>query len=153
MDLSFETIVLAVGPQDDDRLDRLAQAVLQVAKPTDATVVLTHVFTQEQFENVAAEIDLPNATTEDVNTVLKRHQSVRRLERLLEEHDVDYDLRGVVGDVSDGIVSLAGETNADRVVVSGATRSPVGKAMFGSTTQDVLLGAPCPVTYVRSPAE
>ncbi|MFC4360405.1 universal stress protein [Halobium salinum] len=151
MDLSFETIVLAVGPQDDDRLDRLAEAVLQVAKPTDATVVLTHVFRQGEFENVAAGLDLPNATAEDIDTVLKRHQSVRRLERLFEEHAVDYELRGIVGDVSDSIVALAEETAADRVVVSGATRSPVGKAVFGSTTQDVLLGAPCPVTYVRSP--
>lgn len=153
MDTSLDTVVLAIGPRDDDRLDRLAQVVLQVAKPTDATVVLTHIFTREQFDEVAAGLDDQNATTEDVDAILERHQSVRYLEGVFDDYGVDHEVRGVVKDISDGIIGIAEETDAGRVVISGGTRSPVGKAVFGSTAQRVLIGSPCPVTYVRPQGE
>lgn len=153
MDISLDTMVLAIGPHDDDRLDRLAQVVLQVAKPTGATIVLTHVFTQEQFNEVAKELDYPGASAEDVATILDRHQSVRHLQDRFDEHEVEHQVRGVVGNVVDGIIETADRTDADRVVISGGTKSPAGKAIFGSTAQNVLLGAPCPVTYVRPQSE
>lgn len=153
MDLSFDTIVLAVGPKDDDRLDDLARTVLQVAKPTDATVVLTHVFTGDQFKEIAEELDYPKATEEDIDDVLDHHESVRYLERLFDDHGVEYDVVGVVGNVSEKLVKIAGDQDADRVVLSGHTRSPVGKAVFGSVAQNVMLEAPCPVTYVKPAAK
>ncbi|MDS0276699.1 universal stress protein [Halomicroarcula sp. S1AR25-4] len=149
MDLSFDTIVLAIGPADDDRLDQLARVSMQVAKPTGATVVLTHVFTRDEFDEVAAELDYPSATAEDVDVILERHQSVTYLEDRFDDHGVDYEVDGVVGNVSDGIVKTAEKADADRVVISGGSRSPVGKAVFGSNAQNVLINSPCPVTYVR----
>ncbi|PSP66736.1 universal stress protein, partial [Halobacteriales archaeon QH_6_68_27] len=47
-------------------------------------------------------------------------------------------------------VGLAAETDADLVVVGGRKRSPAGKAVFGSTAQEVMLESPCPVTFVRN---
>lgn len=153
MDTSLDTIVLAIGPRNDDHLNQIARVVLQVAKPTNATVVLTHVFTKSQFDEVAEELDYPKATEEDVDVVLKRHQSVRYLEELFDEHSVAHDVRGVVGNVAESINKIAETKDADRIVISGRNRSPAGKAIFGSTAQNVLLGSPCPVTYVRPQSE
>jgi nucleotide-binding universal stress UspA family protein len=47
------------------------------------------------------------------------------------------------------VVALAEELDADLVIVGGRTRSPAGKAVFGSTAQEILLESPCPVTFVR----
>jgi len=149
MDVSLDTILLAVGPKDDDRLDHLARAILQVTVPTDATVVITHVFTPEQFKSVADDLGVPDIGVDEVDTVLERHATIRHFESVFDDYDVDYELRGVVGEISGGILNIAEATDADRVVISGRSRSAVGKAMFGSTAQDVLLNAPCPVTFVR----
>mgnify|MGYP002760550786 CR=1 FL=1 len=145
----LETILLTVGTNDKNRLDELGEAVLQVAKPTDATVVITHVFTPDQFHEIADELGVPVLAETEVDEVLQRHESVRHFERLFDDHGVGYELRGVVGDISDGIIDIATATGSDRVVVSGRSRSRVGKAVFGSTAQDVLLNSPCPVTFVK----
>lgn len=50
--------------------------------------------------------------------------------------------------VSEGIVDLATDIDADLVVVGGRRRSPVGKALFGSVTQSVILDSPVPVAVV-----
>lgn len=148
----LDTILLAVGPNDDTRLDELAEAVIQIAEPTGSAVVLTHVFTPEEFENAASNLGYQNITVEEVDEILERHSTVRHFEEAFEEYEIEYDVRGVVGDISDGIVGIAEDTDSDRVIVSGRTRSSVGKAVFGSTAQNVLMNAPCPVTFVKAQA-
>jgi nucleotide-binding universal stress UspA family protein len=63
---------------------------------------------------------------------------------------VDYEIRGAVGDYSEQVVSVAEALEADLVLVGGRKRSPTGKAVFGSVAQEILLSAPCPVTFVRA---
>ncbi|MFB6222169.1 MAG: universal stress protein [Haloarcula sp.] len=57
--------------------------------------------------------------------------------------------RATTGGSGGGIVGIAKDDSADRVIVGGRQRSPAGKALFGSTAQEVMLNAPCPVTFVR----
>jgi nucleotide-binding universal stress UspA family protein len=55
---------------------------------------------------------------------------------------------GRVGKPATGILSVADEHDAQYLVIGGRKRSPVGKTIFGSTTQSVLLNADCPVITV-----
>jgi nucleotide-binding universal stress UspA family protein len=50
------------------------------------------------------------------------------------------------------ILRLAAERSADMIVIGLRRRSPVGKLLLGSTAQQVLLDAPCPVLAVHAPA-
>jgi len=149
MDTDLETVLLAISDEDDDVLPTLAETALQTAEPASATVVSVHVFTQDQFSDLAAELDFPGATAEDIDEIVGRHEAVQYLEDVFVEHGVDYETSGVVGDVTDTLLATVDSVDADRLIIAGTTKTPVGKAIFGSTAQNVLLNAPCPVTYVK----
>ncbi|MBX9244812.1 universal stress protein [Actinotalea ferrariae] len=70
----------------------------------------------------------------------------------LDESGVPYTLRQLVRgkDVAEEIVDLAGELDAELVVIGLRSRSPVGKLLLGSRSQSILLDAPCPVLAVKA---
>jgi len=146
--MSLQTVLLAVGADDADRVEALAQAVRDVAGPAGASVVIAHVFTEEQFAEVTERMDFDGNA--DPDEVAARHGTVRELRAAFEGSGIDISVRGSVGDHGAGVVDLCGAVGADMVFVGGRRRSPTGKAVFGSTAQEILLEAPCPVTFVRS---
>ncbi|ELZ26658.1 universal stress protein uspa-like protein [Halogeometricum pallidum JCM 14848] len=71
--------------------------------------------------------------------------SVREASEMLEAAGIEYEVEESSGDPADVIVSTADDVDADLVIVGGRKRSPAGKALFGSVTQSVILGAARPV--------
>jgi nucleotide-binding universal stress UspA family protein len=147
--MAIETILLAVGEKDEPRAEQLANAVIDVAGPTGATVVLAHVFTDEEYDSVLDKLDFDPSSNVTPDEVANRHATIRTIGDLLSGADIDFETRGAVGDHGETIVNLAEDVDADRVVVGGRRRSPTGKAVFGSVAQKVMLSSPCPVTFVR----
>jgi nucleotide-binding universal stress UspA family protein len=64
------------------------------------------------------------------------------------EHEVIQPTSGL--GAADEIVRLAEEQRASLIVLGLRRRSPVGKLLLGSTAQQVLLDAPCPVLAVKA---
>jgi nucleotide-binding universal stress UspA family protein len=147
--MALNTVLLAVGPNDADRIDQLARTVTDIAGPAGADVVIAHVFTDEEYETVVDRLKFDSVSEADPDEVADRHTTVRELQKQLKEAGVSTSVRGAVGEHGEEIVDLAKESAADLVVVGGRKRSPTGKAVFGSTAQEVMLSAPCPVTFVR----
>lgn len=52
--------------------------------------------------------------------------------------------------VADSVVRLTDREEADLLVVGVRRRSPVGKAVLGSESQDIILQANCPVLAVKA---
>ena len=63
--MTLRTILLAVGPGDAHRIDELAEAVIEVAEPAGATVVLAHVFTSAEYETILERLDFGEEDGED----------------------------------------------------------------------------------------
>ncbi|WP_299982366.1 universal stress protein [Desulfobacula sp.] len=52
-------------------------------------------------------------------------------------------------EAGEDIVKFAGEKNVDEIIMGVRSRSKVGKLIFGSTVQIVILDAHCPVLTVK----
>jgi len=57
---------------------------------------------------------------------------------------------GLIGEPAVEVLNYAEKTGARYIVIGGQKRSPVGKALFGSTTQQILLSAELPVLTVMA---
>ncbi|MFC6726191.1 universal stress protein [Halobium palmae] len=152
--MTLETVLVAVDASDAGRVDRVIEEAIDVAGPSGARIVLGHVFSEEEYAENRDRLDFARDSEVTPDVVARRHTTLREIADAFEDADVDYEVRGVVGeDRGKAIVNLAGEVGADGVLVGGRKRSPTGKAVFGSTAQEVLLSSPCPVTFVREDTE
>ncbi|MFB6118484.1 universal stress protein [Halosegnis sp.] len=148
--MSLENVLVAVGGDDEGRIDAIEQITADVAGPAGAAVHLAHVFSHEEYDRFRDQLDFDKDSEVTPTVVAERQVNVREIKRTLAAADVDTTTYGAVGQRSEQVVALAEEIDADLVVVGGRRRSPTGKAVFGSTAQQILLDAPCPVTFVRN---
>lgn len=147
--MALETILVAVGPKAERRLDAMAAAVIDVARPADATVLLLHVFSESAYEEGVESAGYDPDDPPPAGTVATRLETISKLSDDLLAADVDHRIRGAVGSPSASIVRAVERIDADLAFVSGTRRTPTGKVVFGRTTHHVLMNAPCPVTFVR----
>lgn len=150
MPRAIDSILLAIGPNDRDHVNALLDEALAVAVPTRATVYLLHVFPRDEYEDLLEQMQIESTSgTIPPDDLAARHDTISTPATRLEESDVDYEIRGTIGNPDSEIVRMANDLGVDRLVIGGADRSPAGKAVFGDHAQQVLLNASCPVTYVR----
>lgn len=144
MTMALDTILVAM--KTDDEYDSLIEAVLAVAKPVDASIVIGTVHTKETFESAVAGLDEPSQSPTEL---ARRSENIRNAMARFEAKGVQCKIRSEVGKPEELLVSMAEQIGADQIFIQGRGRSPAGKALFGSTAQAILLNAPCPVTFVR----
>lgn len=149
----MNTILLAIGDSDENRIDQLLDETIAIAGPTGATVVLGHVFTHEAYDKARTDLSFDGPAAEVTpDVVAERYSIIREAAKTLADHGIDTEIRGILGEDGEAVVDLAERIEADRILIGGRRRTPAGKAVFGSTAQAILLSAPCPVTLVRATA-
>jgi nucleotide-binding universal stress UspA family protein len=77
-------------------------------------------------------------------------EAVRETKDRLEAAGVTVELLESSGDPAEEVLKHAEEYDVDQICVGGRKRSPAGKALFGSVTQDVILGTHRPVLVCGS---
>jgi|GEM_PF-2441713 nucleotide-binding universal stress UspA family protein len=133
------TVVLAIDTQDhalEDAIDFVKSL------PGEVSVVVTH--SRKDIDVVGSdggrisidheEFEIPDAFGAAVSALTEAGL------------DVTEDVR--VGEVTEQIVEVICEHDADQLVLPARKRSPVGKAVFGSRTLDLIHDSPVPVTIV-----
>jgi len=80
-------------------------------------------------------------------------RAVRETKDRLEDAGVTVELLESSGDPAKEVLRHAEEYDVDQICIGGQKRSPAGKALFGSVTQDVVLGAERPVLVCGSTSE
>lgn len=140
------TVVAAVARTADAEALLEEAAVLRDAFDTELHVV--HVISTADFldyERASFEQNwetVPIDRVRDVATDVADEIAAKRLP------ESGYTAVGLVGEVDDEVIEYAERNSTDYLVIGGRGRSPVGKAVFGSTAQSILLHADCPIVSV-----
>jgi nucleotide-binding universal stress UspA family protein len=103
-----------------------------------------------------AELDVVNAIT---RVEPLKHTKVKKMEEKMEgevkeilaEGDTPYEVQLLLTDLTPGeqLVKYAEDQKIDQIFLGIVKKSKVGKFLFGSTAQYVILHAPCPVVTVQ----
>ena len=83
--------------------------------------------------------------------VIAEQQLAQEVKHLLDGKRGSFETTLLVGRQNPGeqIVNFAQAINADEIIIGSQKRSRIGKFVLGSTTQFVVLNAPCPVVVVK----
>jgi len=127
-----------------DQSDRAATVIREaesLAKAFDDSLRVVHVVDPSRTEIREA------AGKRDPSTNFKDEAAdiARSLVDLVGDLEVPSEAVGLMGKPAEQIVSYATEEDGRYIVVAGRKRSPTGKAIFGSTSQSIMLNADCPV--------
>lgn len=120
-------------PVDDntERAVSQARSVTDLPLEGDVHATVLHVFTGD------------NPSGASVSQV----GAARRARDHLEDHGVAVTLEESSGHPADEVLDAAADLDVDLITVAGRRRSPAGKALMGSVSQEVLLGADRPVLF------
>lgn len=130
------TVVAAVDTDSD--AERVMREAVSLATTLDEDLHVVHVREYSELRD-GAESD----TKVDRRTV--RQQVEDDAARIGASITDEFTPVGLIGKPASKVVSHAESVDATYLVVGGRKQSPVGKALFGSTAQRILLNAPCPV--------
>lgn len=146
------TILIAIG--ETEATSPVISTGYELAERYDDNVVALHVMPQDDFEEHKRTIE-NSRRFQDLSLSQEQDSAARFARRAVRETIPEFDnarvrSRGRVGDPATEIISEANDTDPRFLVLGGRRRSPVGKALFGSITQKVLLEARCPVVTMMT---
>lgn len=128
---------LVAVDEENEKPDRLVDVVAslpEAERAVEATVL--NVFKAVDVIGEGGTFD-----TGDVYDEAPVPETVNEVHRSLEERGVAASTKRRHGDPAEEILTEAKELDADVIVIGGRKRTPVGKAVFGSVSQSVLLEA------------
>ena len=133
--------VLLPIESDEQRPTPATRAVAELpGDPDEIAVTVLNVF--EEFD---AYDDMGGASSDQLYDEVDLPAGVPAAVDFLEERGIDAEIRREHGDPKETIIDVAHELDADMIALGGRKQTPVGKVLFGSVTQAVLLNADRPV--------
>lgn len=140
------TIVVAVSR--DKNTDRVVQEASELATDLKEPLHVIHVLSESEY------INLERTSVERTGKAIERDKIETIAENVankaVEAIDQPIETVGLVGNPAEEIIRYGQTVDARYLVVGGRKRSPIGKALFGSVTQGVLLDADRPVLTILS---
>jgi len=128
---------ILVGYEESRVADAALDLALKHARAFDAEVLIVTSLEQS-----------PTLKIEDID---KAENRLEKIKKSFSAEDIPCEARATVSYQSPGedLASIAKENDVDEIIVGVRRRSKVGKLVFGSTAQYVILESDCPVVSVK----
>lgn len=138
------TVIIAVDRSENS--EPILNEGKELADKFETDIQVVHVMTRSDF------IDLERTSMSETDELVEMDE-VRELATNMAKEKAeavlsDFEATGLVGDPAERVLSLAEKRDARFIVVGKGKRSAVGKAIFGSTAQKILLNSECSVVVV-----
>lgn len=143
-----DTILLPVG--NFRPWTRTVATALKEIESKGVTVVLLYIF--EDQEVTSTRVDTGSDASKKTDALAARKSGLNTVREELKASNLEVEVRGMKreGERADDILSFVEEEDIDRIYTYGRKRSPVGKAVFGSSLQRLLSNSSVPVIVIPS---
>ena len=137
--------VLLPVDHDEERLEEQLDALFDLPGQDELSVTVIHVHEEVDIPADEAGDYVIDSLNRDIAELQGIPETVDHAVSELEAAGVFDDLRTAVGDPTDEIIEAGEALGVDAYLLAAKRRSPVGKAIFGSVTQGVIVRAEQPV--------
>ncbi|MFC7008626.1 universal stress protein [Halalkalicoccus salilacus] len=141
-------MVIVAAISDSDQSRDIAARADELARAFDDDLHLVHVIEETEYTRI---VEKQSNTRETDTGSAEGNAAAQAADGLNEVISADYEVIGRVGNPGKKVVEYAEEVDARYLVVGGRARSPVGKAIFGSVAQSILLSTKRPVVAITAP--
>ncbi len=130
---------ILVGYDDSDASEEALKVAIEHARAFHAQILLL--------------TSLKGGTETSQDDIQKATENLEKAKKICDNAGISGEVHLLVKGLSPGedIVSFAEENKAYEIIIGIRKRSKVGKLIFGSDAQHVILSAPCPVLSVKPP--
>lgn len=140
----IDHILIAVDEKGMN-VTEVAEHAAEVASALGAKVTLFRVYGESEYEDILDGFEYESADPADI---AKRHSLVRDAAKVLRDAGVELTVDAEVGTPVTKIDEYVREHGVDHVFIGGRNRSPAGKALLGSNSQEILRTLSVPVTVM-----
>jgi len=140
----IETLLIAVA-DDKEQTRPVVEHAAEIAASLSARVVLYHAYEPEEFERLLSSLSYESA---DPAELARQHTAVDDAAEILNDAGVEFSVAASTGEADEELSSYIETHDVDHVFLGRRERSPVGKAILGSVSQQVVLNTDAPCTLV-----
>jgi nucleotide-binding universal stress UspA family protein len=145
MGVALLSMVIVAAVDRSEEASRVAAEAATLAEAFDDSLHIVHVISRSEFTELGR-TQSEGGQTPDLDEI--RETAAEFANKAAESIGVPYETFGLIGTAAEEINKYADNNDARYVVIGGRARSPAGKALFGSVSQDVLLNSTQPVLTV-----
>lgn len=137
--------VLLPVDHDDDRLDDQLEALFDLPGREEISVTVIHVHEEVDVPADEAGEYVIDSLNRDIAELQGIPETVDRAVSEIEAAGMFDDLQTAVGDAVDEVIVAGEELDVNAYLLGAKDRTPVGKAIFGSVTQGIIVQSDRPV--------
>jgi nucleotide-binding universal stress UspA family protein len=141
-------VLLAVD-ESEARLSKQLDAIEAFPGRDELAVAVLYVYEEIDVPADEAGRSIIDSINEDIDELQGVPDTLSAADERLSSLGIETTVSTVRGDPAPAILDAAADVDADAVFVSARGRSPVGKAMFGSVAQQVILESDRPVVVAK----